>query len=198
MTRRQNRIHGHSQRTRIAGTAARLIAEDGINDFSSAKRKAARRLGLPETAAMPGDSEVEVELRAYQRLFQEGEQGARVAWLRRKAAEIMADLQPFAPYLTGSVLNGTAGRYAEIDLQIFADSSKDVEIYLLNQRIDYEHSTPRNERAEAVLVLRSDGVIVNLVIYPVRDERVAFKTPDGRVRERARLAEVLRMLETPA
>ena len=38
-------------------------------------------------------------------------------------------MQKFNPYLTGSVLDGTAGRYAEIDIQLFTDSAKDVEIF---------------------------------------------------------------------
>ena len=102
-------------------------------------------------------------------------------------------LQEYRPYLTGSVLDGTAGRYAEIDLQLFADSAKEVEIFLLNQGIPYSHATPRNDRAEAVLVVESDDAIANLVIYPPLDERILPKSRDGRPRERAR-ADAVRKL----
>ena len=34
-------------RSRIAQTAARLIAEHGLTDWNAAKRKACRELGLP-------------------------------------------------------------------------------------------------------------------------------------------------------
>lgn len=198
MTNRHDRTHSHHlQRTLIASTAARLMAEDGINDFAFAKRKAARSLGLPETARMPDNSEVEVELRTYQRLFQDEEQSARIAHLRQKAAELMAITQQFNPYLTGSVLDGTAGRYAEIDIQLFADSAKDVEIFLLNRQIDFEHSTPRTDRAEAVLTIRTDNAVANLVIYPPNEERVTLRTRDGRIRERARLDAVQALLATP-
>ena len=111
------------------------MAEDGINSPTLAKRKAARSLGLPDNAAMPDDAEVETELRAYQRLFQEDEQQTRHLHLLAIAARLMATVQRFRPYLSGSVLDGTAGRYAEIDIQLFVDSAKDVEIFLLNQRI---------------------------------------------------------------
>jgi hypothetical protein len=103
------------------------MAEDGIADPALAKRKAARRLGLPESAAMPDDSEVEIELRTYQRLFQDQEQQARSLLLLRTAARLMATMQRFNPYLSGSVLDGSAGRYAEIDIQLFPDSAKEVE-----------------------------------------------------------------------
>jgi hypothetical protein len=197
MPHRHDRQHSLTQRTRIAGAAARLMAEDGISDFAVAKRKAARSLGLPETAQLPDNAEVELELRTYQRLFQDEEQIAAITELRRKAAEMMAIVLEFSPYLTGAVLDGTAGRFAEIDIQLFADSAKDVEIFLLNRQINFEHSTPRTDRAEAVLTIHSDNAIANLIIYPVNQERVVLKTRDGRVRQRARLDAVKNLLQKP-
>lgn len=194
MTRRQDYPNSTLQRKRIASAAARLMAEEGINDYTLAKRKAAHALGLPDNTQLPENAEIEEELRIYQRLFQDEEQTTRITHLREKACEIMAIMQRFNPYLTGSVLDGTAGRYAEIDIQLFTDSAKDVEIFLLNQLIDYEHSTPRSERAEAVLTIHSKDAVANLIIYPYHDERVAFKTRDGRIRQRARLEAVKKLL----
>ena len=183
------------QRARIASVAARLMAEDGIRDIFMAKRKAALSLGLPEHSGLPEDAEVEKELRLYQRLYQDEEQSERIAYLRQKALDFMMIVQSFNPYLTGSVLDGTAGRYAEIDLQLFTDSAKDVEIFLLNQQIDYQHSTPRSERAEAVFTVHDDDTDINLVVYPANDERVTFKTRDGKTRSRARIATVRKLLD---
>jgi len=177
-------------RASICDTAARLIAEEGVSDYTLAKRKALRQLGLPDGTPMPSNAEVEAALREWQAVFQDVEQRERIAHLRQKAAELMGILQEFRPYLTGSVLDGTAGRYAEIDLQLFADSAKEVEIFLLNRSIPYRHATPRNDRAEAVLVVDSGDATANLVIYPPQDERVSPKGRDGRPRERARLAAV--------
>jgi len=182
------------QRARIASVAARLISESGINDYELAKRKAAHSLGLPENTQLPENSEVESELRSFHRLFHGEEQTAAIALLRKKASEVMTLTQQFVPYLTGSVLDGTAGPYAEIDIQLFTDSAKDVEIFLLNKKIDYAHSTPRSDRAEAVLTLHSDGITVNLIVYPPREERVTYRTRDGRVRPRARLDAVNKLV----
>ncbi|TXG94616.1 MAG: hypothetical protein E6R10_01510 [Rhodocyclaceae bacterium] len=181
-------------RASICDTAARLIAEEGISDYSQAKRKALRQLGLPESTPLPSNAEVEVALREWQAVFQDEEQIERVEHLRRKAAELMEILQEFRPYLTGSVLDGTAGRYAEIDLQLFADSAKEIEIFLLNRGIPYSHATPRNDRAEAVLVVESEDAVANLVVYPTLDERITPKGRDGRPRERARLTAVQALL----
>lgn len=185
MPQRQDRT-----RASLCDAAARLIAEEGVTDYTLAKRKALRQLGLPESTPMPSNSEIDAALRTWQAVFQDEEQAERILHLRQKAAELMAILQDFNPYLTGSVLEGTAGRYAEIDLQLFADSAKEVEIFLLNRGIPYTHATPRNDRAEAVLVVESDEAVANLVVYPPLDERIAPKGRDGRPRERARLPAV--------
>jgi hypothetical protein len=188
MTKRESNGN-NQQRTRlsIASAAARLMAEDGITDYVVAKRKAIQGLGLPENTRLPENAEVESELRLYQRLFQDQEQIDRIDRLRHKASEIMRIVQDFNPYLAGSVLDGTAGRYAEIDIQLFTDSAKDVEIFLLNRKIDFEHSVPRSDRAEAVLTLTDEDATTNLIVYPRKEERVTFKTRDGRVRPRMRL-----------
>src|SRR5690348_5694329 len=124
MSRRANRQSG--MRARIAATAARVMAEDGVDDFALAKRKAARRLGAPDTEAMPTNDEVEAELRAYRALYQAEDHERIVAELRAIALEVMRVLADFHPYLTGPVLKGIAGAHSEIDLQLFPDSAKDV------------------------------------------------------------------------
>jgi hypothetical protein len=194
MTKRHDHSSNSRQRMRIASVAARLISEAGISDYAVAKRKAVHDLGLPENAQLPENGEVEAELRSYHRLFQDEEQTATIGHLRQKACEVMEIMQRFNPYLTGSVLDGTAGRYAEIDIQLFTDSAKDVELFLLNEKIDYEHSVPRSDRAEAVLTIHSDGFPINLIVYPPREERVTHRTRDGRIRQRARLAAVSKLV----
>src|SRR5881628_1445847 len=154
MSRKGNRQTG--MRARIAATAARIMAEDGIEDFALAKRKAARRLGASEAQALPGNDEIEAELRSYRALYQADEHPLRIAELRRVALDAMRALERFNPYLTGPVLKGIAGPYAEIELQLFPDSVKDVEIFLLDRNVAYEtHESRRyaGDRPHAVSVL---------------------------------------------
>ncbi len=189
MSRRHER-----QRKQLAGVAARLLVDEGGGDLAWAKRKSARQLAVVDTARLPDDNEVEEQLRTYQRLFQESESQAHLQCLRRTAVRLMGWLQRFKPYLSGSVLDGSAGRHAEIDIQLFPDSAKEVEIFLVNAQIDYRHSVPRTERAEAVLTFE-DPMTINLVLYPPDLERIRFKTRDGRPRPRARLEVVQRLLD---
>lgn len=183
----------HHMRTRIAAIAARIMAEDGIEDFATAKRKAARQLGAGDTQSLPNNDEIEVELRLYQSLYQGEEQRERLRLLRSQALAAMELLADFKPYLTGPVLKGTAGRYADIDLQVFADSGKELEIFLLNRTIPYETSESRyytgnQERAVSVLSLDWRGTPVRVAVYSPGDERRSVKTsPLGRPLERAGL-----------
>src|SRR5687768_11237603 len=135
MSRRPNRQT--ETRARIAAAAARLMAEDGIDDFALAKRKAAKQLGVTDAQALPGNDEIEAELRAYLALYQAEEHPQRVVELREIALDAMRALERFTPYLTGPVLKGIAGPYAEIELQLFPDSVKEVEIFLLDRNLTY-------------------------------------------------------------
>ena len=185
-----------STRERIAAEAARIMAEDGIDDFALAKRKAARQLGAAETEALPRNDEIEEALRAYRALYQPAEHAERIAELRRIALEAMRVLERFSPYLTGAVLKGTAGPYAQIELQLFPESAKEVELFLLERRIAFTTHEGRRfsgSRAHAMSVfsLAWQGVPLKLSVFDPRDERLALKTSQaGRVMERAGIAEV--------
>ena len=183
-------------RARIAAAAAQIMAEDGVDDFALAKRKAARHLGADDTHGLPRNDEIETELRAYRALYQAEDHPARVAALRRAALDAMRALDRFNPYLTGPVLTGTAGPHAAIDLQLFPESPKDVELFLLGRGVPYStHETRRfsGDRAHAAAVLTLDwqGAVLKLSVFDQRDERLALKTSlAGRVPERAGIREV--------
>ncbi|MDR0736167.1 MAG: hypothetical protein LBF51_04935 [Zoogloeaceae bacterium] len=188
----------HASRLLIASTAARLMAEDGITDLGLAKQKAARQLALPEAATLPDNAEVEAELRLYQALYQSDAQPAELYRLRAEACKIMEVLADFRPYLTGPVLDGTAGASSVIDLMLFADSAKEVEIFLLNRDMPFEHAeirATRHEKVEAALRLLTPEAEVNLMIFPPRCERSHCKRRDGRPRERVRLEALLRLMQ---
>lgn len=185
-------------RREVAAAAARMMAEDGISDFGFAKRKAARQLGASDADALPTNAEIEAELRAWQALYQDEEQAERVLEMRRAAVEVMRLLDPFHPYLTGGALDGTAGRYTEVEIELFPESAKEVEIFFLNEDIRYEHREPRRtapNTPEAIISFEWDQVPIRLSIYHAHAERVG-----RRHGERARLPAVealIRAGETP-
>ena len=172
----------HARRA-IAAQAARLIAEDGLADFGSAKRKAARQLGFRESDGLPDNLEVEEALRAYQTLYQNNEQRARLLELRQVALEVMRQFEDHTPYLTGPVWKGTAARGAGVDINLFTDLQKQVELSLLNQGIPYSTSERHHfnrsiERKVPVFSFEFEDVDVHLIVYTKADERGAAK-PDA-------------------
>jgi hypothetical protein len=129
-------------RAEIALVAARMVAQDGA-DIDTARRKAARQvLGVnqPVPNMMPDDIQIEDEVRKYLELFGGPSHGERLAHLRTTALAVMEALGDFNPYVTGPVLQGTAGEHDDIHLQLFADSAKEVQIYLLNRNVNIEIS----------------------------------------------------------
>jgi hypothetical protein len=188
-------------RAEIAAAAARLIAEDGA-DYGTAKRKAARQI-LGERRVrgdiMPDNAQIEDEVRAYNELFFGDTQPARLQALRELALEVMSGLREFNPYLTGAVLNGTAGQHSDIHLQLFTDSPKDVAIHLLNRQIDFEvsetpHFSGRGEPVEC-LSFMAHGEAVHASVYRVDDLRAGRRRESGRGQDRTDLAGVRQLLE---
>jgi hypothetical protein len=191
-------------RAEIAAVAARMVARDGA-DYASAKRKAALQL-LGERAdsanLLPDNLQIEAAVRDYQALFLADSQPARLRALRTAALQVMDALAAFSPYLTGAVLHGSADEHDDITLQLFADSAKEVQIYLLNRNVTLDISeTPhfkgaRFDPVETVSFLwHGEGVHAEL--YEKHDLRGALKPrADGRP-QRADAATLRSIMNTP-
>ncbi len=186
--------HRSNLRREIAALAARMIAEDGISDYGFAKRKAARQLGALAADELPNNAEIEAEVRTYLAVFQDEEHLERQYVMRSAAVAVMRELEPFRPYLTGPVLEGTAGRYSEVEIDLFPESAKEVEIFFLNNDVAYEHREPRRNQPdgpEAILVFDWDDIPFKLRIYSPDVERLNRRGNHGaRQMERARLSVV--------
>jgi hypothetical protein len=184
--------NNRQMRERIAQLAARLMAVDGIDDFALAKRKAARQAGAPDTRNLPNNEEVEQALRAYQQLYQADEQQARLRHLRQNAREMMQLLAQFDPHLSGSVLSGSAGKYSDINIHLFTDSVKDVEMFLLNRQIPYRSRERRvyigaEPRGVPNFSVSTDDADFDITVFAPRDLRYQLRTtaegkPFGRAR----------------
>ncbi len=195
-------------RAQIAASAARMIAEDGA-DYGTAKQKAAQQAfgnsRVPGNC-MPDNSQIEEEVRLYNALFFADSQPARLAHLRTLSVEMMTELAMFNPYLTGAVLNGTAGEHADIHLHLFVDSPKEVEIFLLNKNIQFDISDgdnfnrPEKRRGRSDVepqetlsfMYKQEGI--HLALYDANDLRNTSIASGKRI-ERANLAAVLALLK---
>lgn len=176
-------------RQEIAAAAARLVAQDGA-DYGSAKRKAARQVlgDAPSPPnVLPDNDMIEEQVRQYNALFLADSQPARLFQLRTIALQVMEALQQFHPLLSGPVLNGTAGPHDEIYLQLFAESTKEIHIFLLNKNVVLDMSESphfKGARYDAVetasFLWKNEGV--HAAMYELDDMRGALKAKaDGKV-----------------
>jgi hypothetical protein len=191
-----------SLRLEIAAVAARLIADSGL-DYGAAKLKAARQLtggaSLPR-GAMPDGDEIDEALREHLELF-DPDHVARLERRRRAAAELMTRLAEFSPYLTGAVWKGICADHAPVHLQLFHDNPKDVEIWLLNEGVQFDvHDLPHFRRPQdgvEALALQWRGEPVLLSLYQPDDLRGALKRSATGAAERGDLAALRRLMEEP-
>jgi hypothetical protein len=188
-------------RQAVADEAARVMAEQGIDDFLLAKRKAAERLGVVDASILPRNTEIEAALFARRRLFSGGRHEAELADLRRAALEAMRLVARFEPRLVGPVLTGTASAHSEINLHLFSDTPEAVSIELQDRGVPHEALERRLkfERDRVVTYPAFRFVAgrqpVDAVVFPLDGIRQAPSSPvDGKPMRRATVAEVETLL----
>ena len=114
----------------LAQETARIIIDQGLRDYGTAKSKAADRLGLHNRGALPGNAEIEQALTDHLQLFSGDSHPGLLQRLRLAAINAMQLLAGYSPRLVGPVLAGTADENSAINLHVFADSSEEVALYL--------------------------------------------------------------------
>lgn len=173
-------VRAKRERLQIAQTAARLIAEHGLTDWSLAKQKAARQLMLPDSAALPSNEEIEEALSSYHSLFAAASHEATLRAQREEALAWMTRLAAWEPLLVGGVAAGWATAHSDIRLELVADDAKAVEMALASERVRYAALPPREGGAEL------------LIETPRASLRVAVLTPAAR-RNRPRRPDEVRL-----
>ncbi len=197
-------------RQAIAQEAARMIAEEGIHDFAYAKKKAGRQLGISDNSALPTNVEIENEVKLYHEIYNADEQPIILATLRKAALATMQLLQKFNPHLTGTVLDGTAGKFSQTDIHLFADNEKEIEIFLLNQHIPYKSSEktfrlsnkPSKDKKNRVrktvptFTLETEFGLQKLSVFNIDDMRTATKrASNGSNANRADIAGLIALIQ---
>jgi hypothetical protein len=185
----------------VAATAARLVVEEGL-EYGAAKRRAVKEMRLPARTALPGNDEIEDEVRDYIALFCTDTQPGELLALREHALVWMERMAVFRPHLGGAVWRGTATRLSDIYIQLFCDDSKSAEIALIDSRMSYVPRTVTGFNGEPVEALSvhsfckrlNEEVGVHLLVYDHDDLRGALKADAKGRTPRGDLAGVRRLL----
>jgi len=153
-------------RRRLAEAAARVMLDSGVHDYAFAKQKAARQLGVTASQSLPSNDEIDAALIEYRAIFQPGSQDSELPALRRQALSVMTRLATFAPRLCGTLVSGAVSPHSDIELEIYADSSKGFEHFLLNNHLSF-----KAEAKGDYIFYRLAGVPADVVvrIYPERE-----------------------------
>lgn len=118
-----------SLRARLAREAARLMYEEGVKQYFTAKRVAARRL-LGRVGGrriryrpsdLPSNGEIRDALLALAEMAEGERRTQRLFAMRAVALEAMRALEGFSPRLIGSVGSGHIRQGSDIDLHVFVD-----------------------------------------------------------------------------
>jgi predicted nucleotidyltransferase len=182
-------------RQMIAREAARLMYEEGVKEYRDAKRKAAKRFGpmkaLGLGSNLPSNVEIYGELRRLIKLHEERALPERLLKLRLLALSYMEMLEPFNPYLVGSVLSGAVTERSDIDLHLFAESVDAVEKHLRARRLPYELEVVTIRKGEEFfeyphIYLEDEQVIIECTVYSLKDiRRIPRSSITGKPMERA-------------
>jgi hypothetical protein len=194
--------NGDRARTVLAQEAARIIVEQGIEDYRVAKLKAAERLGMSARGSLPGNTEIEKAVSEHLQLFGRESHLDLLRVLRRAALSAMELLAPFTPRLVGPVLHGTASANSPVNLHVFADNAETVAVRLQEYSIRYRpferRLKSRRDRSETFAAFRfmQDESAIEATVFPVDGVRQAPISPvDGKPMRRADKNTILRLLK---
>ncbi|MCH6548483.1 MAG: hypothetical protein IH812_01470 [Proteobacteria bacterium] len=188
-------------RTVLAQEAARIIVEQGIEDYRVAKIKAAERLGMTARGSLPGNPEIEHAVSEHLKLFGRESHLDLLRVLRRAALSAMELLAPFTPRLVGPVLHGTAAANSAVNLHVFSDSAELVAVRLQESSVQYRpydrRLKSRRDRAETFsgFQFTQDNSSIEATVFPLNGMRQAPISPvNGKPMRRADSQAVLKLL----
>lgn len=189
----------------VAEEAARIMCEQGVNDFRLAKDKAAENLGLSGSGSirevLPNNQLIEDALREVAWEGDEDRYQSRLRAMRSESVKAMRMLAEFEPRLTGGALNGAITPYQPVQIQLHCDQPEEVGFKLDEFGIPFDWSDKRLRFARRgyqitpVCGFMAGDVLFELFILGLRDLRQPpLSLVDGRVIERAKLKKVEQLL----
>lgn len=180
----------------VAQEAARIILDEGINDYQLAKRKASERIGVNDRGALPRNIEIQQAIREHQQLFFTKADYLHQFKLWHAALSAMKRLRDFQPRLVGSLLEGTAGRHSHVNLHVYSDAVEEILFLLLDVGIAYRSVERRINFGSEVRCcpglqfLEADIEIVAVVFSHKENRQSPLSAVDGKPMKRAEMSEV--------
>ena len=185
-------------RRQIAFLAAQMMYHRTETEYFTAKRKAARQLGVEyrhRPGDLPSNKDIRDQIQAMARIHEGPKRLETLRDMRLDALRLMRLLARFRPRLIGSVRTGHVRKGSDIDLHIFCDSQALVTDTLdeLGLQYDVEHKriVKYGEERTFTHIHLHDGHKFELTLYPEDKVHYVFKSSiTGKAIERASIAEL--------
>ena len=185
-------------RRQIAFLAAQMMYQRTESEYFTAKRKAARQLGVEyrfRPGDLPSNSEVRDQIQAMARMHEGPKRLDTIRDMRLEALRLMRKLARFRPRLIGSVWTGHVRQGSDIDIHLFSDSQALVTDTLDEHALPYEVQKKRivkhGEERVFTHIHVADRFPYELTLYPEDKAHYVFKSSiTGRAIERASIAEL--------
>ena len=189
-------------RRQITLRAAQMMYERVETEYFTAKRKAARELGLDprfRPRDLPSNREIRDEIQKLADLLEGDHRRVRLREMRLDALRLMRKLARFEPRLIGSVWTGHIRKGSDIDLHVFTDHLSVLTAALDDHGVPYEVEHKRivkfgEERRFTHIHVR-DRHSYELTVYPTDKIGYVFKSSiTGQAMEKATIETLERAL----
>lgn len=189
-------------RRQIALIAARLMYERQESEYFTAKRKAARQLGVEyrfRPKDLPSNAEIRDQIQAMANLLEGDKRKENLREMRVAALSMMRRLDRFHPRLIGSVWTGHIRQGSDVDLHVFSNNASSVTNVLdehnLRYTIERKRILKHNEERTFTHIHVTDKYSFELTLYPEEKINCVFKSSiTGRAIERASIPELEQFL----
>ena len=190
-------------RRQIAFLAAQMMYNRTESEYFTAKRKAAKQLGVEyrhRPGDLPSNKEIRDQIQAMARIHEGPKRLEHLRDMRLDALRLMRLLARFRPRLIGSVRTGHVRKGSDIDIHIFCDSLALVTDTLdeLGLQYDVEHKriVKYGEERTFTHIHIFDNHNYELTLYAEDKAHYVFKSSiTGKAIERASIAELEALLK---
>ena len=173
MNKQNNKTH---MRKILAKEAARIILENGIQDYGLAKRKAAQRHGVDSMSILPRNIEIENNILEWHHNVDKNNTIVHLVEMRYLALKIMDIVKDFSPRLVGSVYSGSASFNSPVEIHVFTDVLEDLIIILEKENIQFKnfqkrHQFHRNSRLNIPgFSFDIEDIVIHLMVFRKKSE----------------------------
>jgi predicted HD phosphohydrolase len=191
-------------RKQIALLAARLMYDRTEKEYFTAKRKAARQLGVEyryRPKDLPSNREIRDHIQELACIYEGDSRKKNLRAMRLEALRMMRLLAVFRPRLIGSVLTGHVRTGSDIDLHIFSNHLSAVTTALDEQNFRYDIENKRiikhNEERHFTHIHVQDRFCFELTLYTQDKINYPFiSSITGRPIEKVTIAELELLLQS--